>query len=383
MSAKGSDPPEYLLVPIGSLWVPCEWQVGRVTFHPGDTADSLLAGTPPVRPVDDLYAQRVDQVLSEAREGCLAEVRTPGIKEALPLVGDALAALRVFKHGRLLAEADEFGLPWEVGTQTVRYLAVWDRAVKARATFRGVPAGWGFSAEDRDAWEQSPAFAFISRALSSDEPTDAERRVWHAVRFLSRAILEQSDDQKLLNLVIALGALLTKRGKSMALAQKVAWFGCGRFEGELCGQVRPVCPYLWLNPDRKKERKLLERLKVLAEVETSWLCSEWLDAFEWYEQRSQVVHGDGSDPVDDREASSAIFRVVRYLLGPICEWMEAHPDDPVGDLDKKIESVPLPPEANEMLSLIPDRDELLRRLLRGEPLDLPPELSWPAGTSPS
>lgn len=80
-------------------------------------------------------------------------------------------------------------------------------------------------------------FSFISRALSSDTPTNAERRVALAIRFLSRAILETRSDLKLLNLVIALEALLTKQDKQgkMVFARNVVWFGCGRPEGELCG----------------------------------------------------------------------------------------------------------------------------------------------------
>lgn len=116
VSAGGSDPPGYLLIPIRSLLVPCEWQVGRVTFHPGNTADTLLADTPPADPTDGLSARRVAEVLFEARDGCFAQVRAPGIKEALPLAENALAALRVFQYRRADVQPLEFGLSWDIGT---------------------------------------------------------------------------------------------------------------------------------------------------------------------------------------------------------------------------------------------------------------------------
>ena len=95
------------------------------------------------------------------------------------------------------------------------------RPKRLRVFSSGVQPGGGFSAGGQGRVGASPAFVFINRAFSAGELTDAESRVALAVRPLSRAILEtRGDQEKLLAMVIALEALLTKRGKTMALARE-------------------------------------------------------------------------------------------------------------------------------------------------------------------
>jgi hypothetical protein len=60
-------------------------------------------------------------------------------------------------------------------------------------------------------------------------------------------------------------------------------------------------------------------------------------------QRSALVHGDDR-PVDLAEGGAAEFRVVRWLLIPILEWLREHPDDPANALEATLAALPTPPE---------------------------------------
>ena len=62
----------------------------------------------------------------------------------------------------------------------------------------------------------------------------------------------------------ALEAWLLRRSagpQTLRLARQVSWFGCGAHDNDLCGRARPICPYLHLSPDDKRDRKRLDTLR--------------------------------------------------------------------------------------------------------------------------
>lgn len=155
-------------------------------------------------------------------------------------------------------------------------------------------------------------------------------------------------------LVGALEAWLLPRsstGQTFRLARAIAFFGCGRQDGDLCGRSRETCPYLELNPDVDAERRKLKRLQA-AGARPPWRCSEWHRVVGWYDDRSDVVHGAGP-VISYKEASRAAHWVCRNLAEPILQWLADHPADPVGALATEIAGLPPAPDWAAVFDLIP------------------------------
>ena len=73
------------------------------------------------------------------------------------------------------------------------------------------------------------------------------------------------------------------------------------------------------------------------------MCSEWHQAVDWYDLRSQILHGRRSDiPADD--ADTALFWVLKYLLEPILYWLSQHENDPIASLKSEIAALPAVPD---------------------------------------
>ena len=79
-----------------------------------------------------------------------------------------------------------------------------------------------------------------------------------------------------------------------------------------------------------------------------WLCSEWHRVVDWYDLRSDVVHGAGPT-VTYKDASNALFWALKYLTEPMVCWLSEHPNDPVGDLDRAIADLPPAPDWEKVL----------------------------------
>ena len=124
---------------------------------------------------------------------------------------------------------------------------------------------------------------------------------------LSQALVEQRGTFKMVELVGALEAWLLPRraaGQTFRLARAIAYFGCGRGDDDLCGRSRATCPYLELNPDIPAERSKLKRLRIKGAL-PPWRCSEWHRVVDWYDDRSEVVHGSGP-VISYKEASNSL-----------------------------------------------------------------------------
>ncbi len=208
----------------------------------------------------------------------------------------------------------------------------------------GDPPGGGLNQDDLDAWTNSDAFQqFLGTAIANPSASDATRRASIGAQLFSRAAVEQRADIKMLGIVASLEAWLLHRNggrQTLRLARHVSWFGCGRHENDLCGRGRPICPYLRLEPGRDNQR--LNTLRDLGNAYAAWRCSEWHRVMDWYDARSDAAHGGDPTDVDPKYADSAEFWVARYLAEPILDWLRSHPDNPVGDLETELDSVPEP-----------------------------------------
>ena len=76
---------------------------------------------------------------------------------------------------------------------------------------------------------------------------------------------------------------------------------------------------------------------------------------DWYDARSDAAHGDPT-AVDIREADAAEYWVCRYLMEPILDWLRTHPDDPVGALEREVDTIESPEPWEEMVAALDSED---------------------------
>jgi hypothetical protein len=349
--------PEAFLIPVASLGVPEQWEVGQVLFHPGAVGIDLVNARPPAQSKGDFIEERVRRVLNSATSGSIAEVRgCADIDEALDAVRAAMDALRLFQLSRARSLTTSFGLPGDVYQSLVEYVATWERSAPGFRR-RGDSEGWTFDAASLADWRMSSAFMFLSDALRDQTVSDGARRAAIGAQLFARAANEHRRDLKMLGLTAALEAWLIRRepgAQTYRLARNVSWFGCGQHDGNLCGRVRPICPYLKLSPDVSADRRRLATLRELGNLHAEWRCSEWHRVMDWYDARSGAAHGDPA-AVAAREAESAEFWIAHYLAEPILNWLRTHQDDPVGDLALEVTLVSEPARWGDMLDALDSR----------------------------
>lgn len=257
-----------------------------------------------------------------AAHGAADEVRT------------SLDALILLQHARRTTDTTSFGLPGDLYQSVIEYIAVWERSAPG-GRFRGDTFGWTFASDAVQDWKTTPAFQFLARALTDPTADEGARRAVLGARLFARASREHRADLKMLGLTAALEAWLLRRhsgAQTLRLAQHVAWFGCGRHDGDLCGRSRSLRPYLHLSPDSKRDRDRLNVLRTLGNTYVPWRCSEWHRVRDWYDSRSGAAHGDPTVATTD-EAGDAEYWIAHYLAEPILEWLATHSADPVGDLE--------------------------------------------------
>lgn len=356
LAGRVAPTPRYL-VPIPSLGVPGPWQVGRVTFRTRTDGEALLAKHPPYESPDDAVARDVREILAAANNGSVAEVTGHAEPaEAVEAVRTALDALRLFQLSRRTTSTTAFGLPGDLYQSAIRYIRVDQRSTMG-AQFRGDHAGWAFAQSDIDDWSQSAAFQFLSAALIDPGRSEGAHRAVVGLQLFNRAALEHRSGLKMVLLSSALEAWLLSRqrgSQAMRLARYIGWFGCGRHDGDLCGRNRPICPYLHLRPESSRDRKRLSRLRNLGNRFTPWRCSEWHRLTDWYDSRSEVVHGEVF-AVEDRAAGNAEYWIAHYLAEPILEWLGEHEDSPIEDLESELNRIDDPPRWTEMLAALDAR----------------------------
>ncbi len=346
------------IVPVGGLRVEKPWRVGLVTFHPGADRDSILLPGALLSEVEMPYSEHIEQVLSEAENGCVAIVHgVQDIEDVLTRVRASLDALRLFQLARRLTMTPAFGLPGDVYRSPIRYIVVGDRT-RPGGIFRGDAEGWTFDEDAQADWERSPGFGFLNEALAAPDASEGARRAVLGTRLFARAALDHETDLKMLGLVAALEAWVVNRSRgpqTMLLARHVSWFGCGVQEGDLCGRGRPICPYLRLVPGHKKDRERLVELRKLGNTFFAWRCSEWHRVMDWYDRRSGAAHGDPS-VADSAAASEAEFWIAHFLAEPIFEWLGSHRDDPVGALQAWLDEISEPSDWQQMLNALDSDD---------------------------
>ncbi|HUF34253.1 MAG TPA: hypothetical protein VMN58_13700 [Acidimicrobiales bacterium] len=345
-----SEPARYL-VPVPSLGVPGPWPIGRVVIHPGNDAAPLLANTPPAGDPDGHVARRVQEVLASADKGSVAVVPGGELDAALDELAAALDALRLFQLSRRVTHETTFGLPGDLYSSPIEYVAVWDRAAFGWR-FRGDHAGWTFDAESFAAWSASKAFTFLSEALAADAPSEAQRRAIAGTRLLSRAALDHQADLKMIGIASALESWLLERdsgSQTYRLARLASWFSCGVGSEHRCGNpaTAAACPYLNLDPVSRRDRQRLAVLRSIGIPGSFWRCAEWHRIVDWYGARSGAAHGEWA-AVDLKDAESAEYWVSHYLAPPILEWLADHREQPVADLEAAIRAAADPTAVESM-----------------------------------
>ena len=343
------------LVPIPGLTVPGPWPVGKVTLHPIDHADYLLAGAPPAKFRDggDIGPE-IDRIIEAAAGGTIADVReVASADEALAAVRIALDALRLFAASRRITRTLPFGLPGDLAHGIVHYISIGVVAAPGWAR-AGEPVGGGFDQTDHEASGRISGVQVPQLGDRRSQCVAQRERAAIGAQLFSRAAIEQRPDIKMLGVVATLEAWLLTRGngpQTHRLARRVSWFGCGRHDDDLCGRSRPVCPYLRLQPGRDGAK--LTKLRTLGNTYAPWRCSEWHRVMDWYDARSDTAHGaDPADVEEKKEADSAEFWVARYLAEPILDWLRTHPDDPLGALDTALDEIPEPTDWAAMVAAL-------------------------------
>lgn len=328
------------LVPIQGLTVLTDWKVGPVIVRPVTTAsDDAQQGTA-LR-----HDERFDSLVAEQRAGAFAQAEADDLDGAIDLVAQAVDVLRVLQHVRHYEYlvTPQFGIAGDVGGGVVPFVQVDDGLTGHGFSYRGNPFGWIFS--DPDEWTNAPVFRWVGDAIGASSPTESQRRALIGIQLLSQALIERRGAFKMVELVGALEAWLLPRqagGQTFRLARATAYFGCGRHEGKLCGRSRDTCPYLELNPGKEGERSKLKLLRIKG-AQPPWRCAEWHRVVDWYDERSDVVHGSGP-VISYKDASNALHWVCRHLAEPILQWLADHPIDPVNALETEIAALPPGPD---------------------------------------
>ena len=351
-------PPDRYLIPVEGLRIPCQWKIGRVTLHPGTDGPDLIQDAPPIEDEDDFFHDRVYALLDSANESTIAEV--PGgsdVDAAMDELRESLDALRLFQLSRQTMQSTSFGLSGDIRASLVEYVAIWEKSAPG-SRFVGAYVGFTFTKDSYDDWASSTAFQFLSDSLADPSPAEGARRAITGSRLLARAATEYRPDLKMLSVMAALEAWLLNRQsgpQTFRLARHVTWFGCGLPEIDQCGRDQPVCPYLHLSPERKGGISRIKKLQELGSTYEAWRCSEWHRVMDWYDARSDAAHGNPQS-VDAKEANSAEYCVLHYLMEPILNWLREHPQNPVTDLEAMIDEVEEPGGWQEMVEAISSQD---------------------------
>jgi hypothetical protein len=328
------------VVPIEGLTVPAEWSVGPVRVRPADAVLQELRTSPgPANGFD-----RFETLVTDVRAGAVAEVDASELEDAVGTVAQAVDVLRMFQHVRhYTTKLTQFGVAGDVSRGRMSYATRDANGTGYGFASRGELLGWTFS--DPTEWPQASTFRWVGSAIGASQPTEAERRALVGAQLLSQAFVEQRPTLKMVQTVTALEAWLLPRratSQTLRLARAVSYFGCGRHSDDLCGRARDTCLYLGLNPDVVADRRQLTQLRKLGAV-PPWRCSEWHRVVDWYDLRSDVVHGGGPN-ISMRDASNSLYWVARWLAEPILDFLKAHPADPIAALEREIESLPPVPD---------------------------------------
>jgi len=349
------------IFPIDTLKVDQPWHVGNVVIYPGSELPGLIASAPARGGAGGSYQKSVDEMVSACRDRSVAVVRAGNLEsvdDALDAVRTALDILRLFQSGRSRARTTWFSLPGELYQANIEYLAT-GATTAVGQMFRGKYSGWSFGSESHREWLASAGYQFLSNAAANPTANEACRRAILSVRLFSRAAAEHRPDLKIVGIVGAMEALLVDHtqsgGKSFALARYVAWFTCHLPDQPACGRDQEMCAAVFIRPEKFK------RLKVLRQLGNSskyWQCHQWRSVCDWYDNRSLAAHGDDPHGVGIGPGDQAEYHFSHYLIEPVLAWFAAHLIDPIGDLQRDIDSRPSPSAWTAVIAAM-DRGDLV------------------------
>jgi hypothetical protein len=219
-------------VPIEGLTVPADWAIGPVVVRPAAEALNDLRDAQP------WGVDRLEKVVAEQVSGAIAVVVADEIDAALDLISQAVDVLRVLQHVRhVTSQLTQFGIAGDVSHGAVAYLSTDGEQRGQGFSRRGEAIGWAFS--DPDEWANAPTFQWAASAIGAISPSESQRRALIGIQLLSQSLLEQRGTFKMVELVGALEAWILPRqagGQTFRLARAIAFFGCGRHNGNLCGR---------------------------------------------------------------------------------------------------------------------------------------------------
>lgn len=342
------------ILPVEGLVVPSPWSVGVVQVQPIQDVEDQLRVAEAIIPSQ--LAKEFDGVHT------VATLDATDVDEAIQLLAAALGVLRVYQHSwagmQGFLRPTGFGLPGEVSRTSVTYASQLGERFGFGWRLLGGSVGFAFPDAAKTDWDCSDAFQFLAGAVGARHLSEGQRRGLLAADLLSQSILSHRPATKIISVVQALEALLLPRSRgsqAFRLARNIAFFGCGLPEETLCGRDRSTCMYLANDPARKADRANLGLWQARADADPQWRCSEWEKTLDLYATRSALVHGEDR-PVDLSEGRAAEFRVVRWLLIPILEWLRDHPDDPANDLEAALAALPAPPDWEAKFTAAVDSD---------------------------
>lgn len=325
------------MIPVEGFRLDAEFRIGPVLLHTPDAAAELFVvdALPRSEMVGDFLAK------PPGWDRAFAEVSATSIDEAVRLVDAALSVFRVFQMLNTRAAHNlMFGLDGQVTRSVIRYGQL-GSPNRVGGAMDGELLGFELDPELRSNWVESATFQFLANSVGVGSPTEGQRRALIGARLLSRAVLERVPDMRYMLNVIALESMLLdrqRRSQTYRLARRLAYLACGPNDG--CMQtLGHACPMLELDPRSRSDRIALGELVELCRRNVQWRCSRWLDVFDWYDVRSEVAHI-GEAHVTDREARNIGHWSRLMYAAPTFDWLAAHQDDPIAELDSAINSLP-------------------------------------------
>jgi hypothetical protein len=340
------------LVPLEGLTLPGVWDLGAVRLHTEESAKRFLDECSNSNTQHSPDQEQLTD-FRNALDSAAAQVHADTIDEAVDLTTTAVDILRVFQQANTHNATTMFGLPGQIQSAVVRYAQIHGRVgIGWKRT--GGHLGWTFGEAEDAEFQSSTGFRFAADALGAPHRTEAQRRAILGIQLASQSILDHRPAMKVLSALMAAEAMLLERSttpQAFRLARRVAFFTCGTPEGEHCGRGRPTCPVVGTSPDHKAVARLKE-LRTRGNADFRWRCSEWHRALDWYDLRSEIVHG-GNVEVSDKDANEVVFWLLHDLVPPTLEWLASHASHPLDELDSALDALPAQPDWNGLIKGAP------------------------------
>lgn len=305
-----------------------------VTIHPASELERLAE--PTMRRVVGSFER---EALARLSAGSIAEVAAATPELAIEAARNAIDVLRVFSrwYTRNSALVPDFGLISVDEMQPILYLV----ADGTGAGFHslGRPYGFDFPPDAERAWAGESAFAAVADAATQppDGLSEGLRRAALGTRLLARALSEPSPGMQLVGFMTALEAfLMDKDPGRYRLARNASYLTCFVGSERRCREQPSPCVFLTIKPNTERRR---EQIKAASRGPANWVCTIWSWYDLWYQRRSDLVHGTAIE-IDLDEVQHATHWLVGYALPEILRWLISHPDDPIGDLEAALGSLP-------------------------------------------